>query len=128
MIRRNLKFTLATAMLLFAMAAVAQRPQGLQQRNPEEQAKAQIDRLEQALKLNQAQKDSIYGYALQQYTQQQALFKDAPADRKAISDKIQSISNAAELKIKTFLTDEQVKNYDELKKQMQERRQNNRRP
>lgn len=121
---KNLKLALFGMMALFATATVAQEKQNNPgwQRTPEDQAKNTVERLDKQLKLSQNQKDSIYVYALDLSKKQQDLFKNTD-DRKAAFEKIQPLRQTTDAKIKSFLTPEQIKSYDILQKEMQERRQ-----
>lgn len=126
---KTLKLSIVTAAMLFAITTIAQeRPQGeMRQRTPEEQAKNTIERLDKQLKLSQTQKDSIYIYALDQSKKQQEIFKNSD-DRKAAFEKMQSLRSNYDTKIKSFLNAEQLKSYETLQKEMQERRSQRQRP
>ena len=80
--------------------------------NPEDMAKRQADRLKEQLELNQVQYDSIYNYYV-------ANAKEQAARR----EQMQKQRAAQEAKIKSFLTDDQKKKYDEIQEQRRQQRQ-----
>ena len=79
---------------------------------PEDMAKRQADRLKEQLELTQVQYDSIYNYYL-------ASSKEQAARR----EQMQKQRQAQEAKIKSFLTDDQKKKYDEAQEQRRQQRQ-----
>ena len=122
----TLKSGLIGAFLLLGISVMAQdhqgRNAGMGQRSPEEQAKNRVERLDKTLKLSQEQKDSIYVYALDASKKQQELFKKSD-DRKANFEEMKTLRQSSDSKIKSFLTAEQVTSYEQLQKEMQEKRQ-----
>lgn len=90
---------------------------------PEERTKMQVERLTKELNLSKAQQDSIYKYSLQTSKEQQELMKAAGDDREAAREKMKPIREKSMAKIKSFLNEEQKTKYEDLQKQMQNRRQ-----
>lgn len=89
---------------------------------PEERTKMQVERLNKELNLSQAQQDSIYKYSLQTTKEQQTIMKTAGDNREAVREKMKPIREKNIAKIKSFLNEEQKAKYEDLQKQMQNRR------
>ncbi|RKE45545.1 hypothetical protein [Sphingobacterium detergens] len=104
-------------LLLATTVAFAQQRQ---QRSPEEQAKMRVEHLDKLLTLNQVQKDSIYNLTLSQ-AQQRAAIKSDGGDRKANMEKYKQLQEAQATKIKSWLTPDQVKLFDEQQEKMKDR-------
>ncbi len=79
-----------------------------------------VDRLDKLLSLNQVQKDSIYNLTLSQAQQRDALRGDG-GDRKANMEKFKQLQEVQTSKIKSWLTPEQAKLFDEQQEKMKER-------
>ena len=99
--------------------------------NPEDMAKRQADRLKEQLTLTQVQYDSIYNYYLASSKEQAARCEQmqngggqmpAEGDMQAMMEQMQKQRQAQEAKIKSFLTDEQKKKYDEAQEQRRQQR------
>ncbi|MGE8291941.1 MAG: hypothetical protein ACN6ON_09680 [Sphingobacterium sp.] len=106
-----------SGLLLVTTVAFAQQRQ---QRSPEEQAKMRVEHLDKLLTLNQVQKDSIYNLTLSQ-AQQRAAIKSDGGDRKANMEKYKQLQEAQATKIKSWLTPDQVKLFDEQQEKMKDR-------
>ncbi|MDR2271570.1 MAG: hypothetical protein LBF27_11760 [Sphingobacterium sp.] len=106
-----------SSLLLATTVAFAQQRQ---QRSPEEQAKMRVEHLDKLLTLNQVQKDSIYNLTLSQ-AQQRATLKNEGGDRKANMEKFKQLQEVQATKIKSWLTPEQVKLFDEQQEKMKDR-------
>ncbi|TJZ62251.1 hypothetical protein FAZ15_07030 [Sphingobacterium olei] len=123
---KNLMLVLVV-IFLSASATVAQergnRQGAGQNRTPEERAKAEVERLGTALSLNQSQRDSIYKYSLEQTKEQQALFQQGEGDREKRMEQLRSSREKYDTKIKSFLTEDQIKKYEEAQKERTQRRQ-----
>ncbi|CAM3812188.1 hypothetical protein [Sphingobacterium prati] len=113
------KKTLMVISSLFLATTVAFAQQR-QQRSPEEQAKMRVEHLDKLLTLNQVQKDSIYNLTLAN-AQQRATLKNDGGDRKANMEKIKQLQEAQATKIKSWLTPDQVKLFDEQQEKMRDR-------
>lgn len=87
-----------------------------QNRTPEEMTKMQIERLSESLALNKNQQDSIYKYTLIANLEQRKLMESAGDNREAGFEKIRSMRENNNKIIKTFLTSDQAKKYEELTK------------
>lgn len=85
-----------------------------QNRTPEEMAKMQVERLKESLSLTKAQQDSIYKYTLAISKDQRKLMESAGDNREAAFEKMSSLREANDKKIKSFLTADQIKKYDEM--------------
>lgn len=98
--------------------------------NPEERAKRSVESLEKELKLDAAQKDSIYKFELANAQVQQQLFEkgrtDGNVDRQKIMGQMQVLREEIDKKIKGVLKEDQVKKYEELVKERQSRMQQRR--
>ncbi len=99
---------------------------------PEDMAKRQADRLKEQLELTQVQYDSIYNYYLASSKEQAARREQmqngggqmpAEGDMQAMMEQMQKQRQAQEAKIKSFLTDDQKKKYDEAQEQRRQQRQ-----
>jgi len=117
-IKMKKKILMAAACLMLSATGVF--AQQRQQRSPEEQAKMRVDRLDKLLSLNQVQKDSIYNLTLSQAQQRDALRGDG-GDRKANMEKFKQLQEVQTSKIKSWLTPEQAKLFDEQQEKMKER-------
>ena len=113
------KKTLMVISSLFLATTVAFAQQR-QQRSPEEQAKMRVEHLDKLLTLNQVQKDSIYNLTLAN-AQQRATLKNDGGDRKANMEKFKQLQEAQATKIKSWLTPDQVKLFDEQQETMRDR-------
>lgn len=102
------------------LATTVSFAQQRQQRSPEEQAKMRVEHLDKLLTLNQVQKDSIYNLTLS-HAQQRAAIKSDGGDRKANMEKFKQLQEAQATKIKSWLTPDQVKLFDEQQEKMKER-------
>lgn len=106
-----------SSLLLVTTVAFAQQHQT---RSPEEQAKMRVEHLDKLLTLNQMQKDSIYNLTLNQ-AKERLLIKDDGGDRKANRDKFKQLQEAQAIKIRAWLTPDQVKLFDEQQKKMKDK-------
>ncbi|WP_293955890.1 MULTISPECIES: hypothetical protein [unclassified Sphingobacterium] len=113
------KILMAVACLFLSATGVVFAQQR-QQRSPEEQAKMRVEHLDKLLSLNQTQKDSIYNLTLSQ-AQQRATLRNDGGDRKANMEKFKQLQEMQAAKIKSWLTPEQVKLFDEQQEKMKER-------
>lgn len=115
--------------LIVALCAVVANAQGFRQMNPEDMAKRQAERIKETCGINDEQYAKIYDLYLAQSKQTQAMMDSLRAqannggerprfDREAMQ-KRQDEMNA---KIKAVLTEEQYAKYEEMQKQMRERR------
>lgn len=100
--------------------------------NPEDMAKRQADRLKEQIELTQVQYDSIYNYYLKSSKEQAARREQmqngggqmpGEGDMQAMMEQMQKQRQAQEAKIKSFLTDDQKKKYDEIQEQRRQQRQ-----
>ncbi|RKF32343.1 hypothetical protein BCY89_14220 [Sphingobacterium siyangense] len=112
------KILMAVACLFLSATGVF--AQQRQQRSPEEQAKMRVEHLDKLLSLNQTQKDSIYNLTLSQAQQRAALRNDG-GDRKASMEKFKQLQEIQTTKIKSWLTPDQAKLFDEQQEKMKER-------
>lgn len=112
------KILMAVACLLLSATGVF--AQQRQQRSPEEQAKMRVEHLDKLLSLNQTQKDSIYNITLTQAQQRAALRNDG-GDRKANMEKFKQLQEIQTAKIKSWLSPEQGKLFDEQQEKIKER-------
>lgn len=108
--------SLLFATILTIGVSVAQERGPRQNRTPEEMAKNQVERLTEQLSLTKPQQDSILNYSLKVAKDQKAIFDAAGDDRQAAFEKMRTIREESNNKIKSFLTKEQVVKYDELLK------------
>lgn len=102
------------------LATTVSFAQQRQQRSPEEQAKMRVEHLDKLLTLNQVQKDSIYNLTLS-HAQQRAAIKSDGGDHKANMEKFKQLQEAQATKIKSWLTPDQVKLFDEQQEKMKDR-------
>lgn len=121
------KLFFAVAALFVASVSFAQGfGGGMGEFKPEDMAKRNVDRLKEQLKLTQAQSDSIYKIYLVQAQDMQKRFASMqqgggqgqmqmPSEEEM--QKQQQARQAQENKIKSFLTEEQKKQYDEMQAQ-----------
>lgn len=82
---------------------------------PEENAKRTSERLEKALKLSAAQKDSVYAYSLaQSEAMRQAFQNNSDGDRQQMGEKMRELRKQTDTKILSVLDDNQKKAYTKL--------------
>lgn len=108
------------ALIFTICLANAQQGGNRPQRNPEEMAKMQLERLTKELSLTQSQQDSIHKYLLANSKEVQKIYKEnavQSGNREVYIKTMQDLREKQTKKIKTFLNEEQVKKYDELAKQ-----------
>jgi len=96
--------------------------------NPEDMAKRQADRLQEQLELTKVQYDSIYNMYLANSKEQAARREQMQnggeqPDMQAMMEQMQKQREAQEAKLKSFLTDDQKKKYDEIQEQRRQQRQ-----
>lgn len=117
------KLILSAAILCAAVtfSNAQDRPQREGTRNPEEMAKRMVERLDQELKLSPAQKDSILKWNQASAVKQQAIFQDEKESREAKMEKMKTLRQEQQTKIKSILTDEQKVKYEEMSKRTPER-------
>ncbi|MEH6304453.1 hypothetical protein RYH73_02300 [Olivibacter sp. CPCC 100613] len=118
------KWLVLGAFLLIIGLAKAQQPRnGGMRLNPDERAKRTVEMLDKELQLNQTQKDSIYQFSLAEAKEQQTLFQSGrdESNRRASFEKMRTLREKSQQKIKGVLNDEQVKKYDTLLKERQNR-------
>jgi len=115
-------------LFMVAMARAQQSRAGGMRMKPEERAKRSVDMLNEKLTLTQVQKDSIYQFSLNEAKEQQALFQTGGegTDRRANFEKMKTLRETTQQKIKGLLTDEQQKSYDALLKEQQSKMQGRR--
>lgn len=108
--------SLAIAGILTIGISNAQERGPRQNRTPEEMAKMQVERLTEQLALSKTQQDSVYKYSLLASKDQRKLMETAGDNREAAFEKMRAVREENSKKIKSFLTEDQVKKYDELEK------------
>lgn len=117
------RVTLLLTVLLTASIGFAQMPGGQMNFKPEDMAKRQVDRLQESLKLEKAQYDSIYVFFLAQAKEQQKQREQMgqgggqQMDREAMMERFQKQRELQEAKLKSILTEEQFKKYQEQQAQ-----------
>lgn len=107
--------TLLIATICSISISVAQENGTRQNRTPEERAKMQVERLTKELELNKTQQDSIYNYFVQSGKTFQGQQKDINRE------KMQAAMQERNKKIKSFLTEKQSAQYEELQKNRRNR-------
>lgn len=122
------KIILSLIIALSALVANAQG-QGFRQMNPEDMAKRQTERVKEACGINEEQYAKIYDLYLAQQKQAQAMMDslraqannggERPRFNREAMQKRQDELNA---KLKEVLTEEQYAKYEEMQKQMRQRR------
>lgn len=118
---KNLMLTLF-AILLCTTISIAQERGNRQGRNPEERAKAEVERLKTDLELSKPQQDSILNYILLSSQEQRQAMENAGSDRQAAMEKMRAQREVRAAKIKSFLTKEQIEKYDALQKERMQNR------
>ncbi|HMR17751.1 MAG TPA: hypothetical protein PKA53_00505 [Sphingobacterium sp.] len=127
---KNVMLTLF-AVLFCVTVSLAQERGNRQERNPEERAKAEVERLKTELGLSKPQQDSILNYILQANQEQRKAMEQAGGDRQAAFEKMRAQRETRQTKIKSFLTKEQIEKYEVLQKErignrpQQQRQKNN---
>ena len=117
-----MKSLITSLVLILSVAFASAQDRGNRtQRNPEQMAKMQVERLTKELNLSQTQQDSIHKYVLSNAKEQQEIFKNAGDDRDAARKSIQSLLEKHTQKVKSFLNEDQINKYDELAKQRGQR-------
>lgn len=119
--------TLAIAGILTLGISNAQERGARQNRTPEEMAKTQVERLTEQLTLSKSQQDSVYKYSLIASKEQRKLMESAGDNREAAFEKMRGMREQNNVKIKSFLTADQLQKYEEIEKnrpQMGNRRAN----
>lgn len=106
-----------SSLMLATTVAFAQQHQI---RSPDEQAKMRVEHLDKLLTLNQMQKDSIYNLTLSQ-AKERLLIKNDGGDRKTNMDKFKQLQEAQAIKIRAWLTPDQVKLFDEQQQKMKDK-------
>lgn len=99
----------------------AQERGNRQNRSDEEIAKIQVERLTEQLSLNKNQQDSIYKYTLLTTKEQKQLLQSSNGSREANFEKSNALREGSSIKIKSFLTTEQAKKYEEFQKNRPQR-------
>lgn len=109
----------AIALLFLVQTGFTQQrgPQG----TPDEQATKRVEQLDKILTLKKIQKDSIYQVLLTEAKTREATFKDRSSERPD-REAMRTAMEKTNTKIKSFLTAEQVKKFDENQQQMMQKR------
>lgn len=105
------------AILFCTTISIAQERGNRQNRNPEERAKAEVQRLTTVLELSKTQQDSILTYMLQSNKKQRELMEQAAGNRQTAMENMRAQRKTTQAKIKSFLTKEQVEKYEALQKE-----------
>lgn len=121
MIMKNIMILIAAGLLSIASAHAQERGGNRPNRNPEEMAKMQVERLTKQLSLDQKQQDSILKYTIIATQEQRKIMEEANSDREATGKKMRALREQNTTKLKSFLTDDQIKKYDEMIKNRQQR-------
>ncbi|MCQ2057811.1 MAG: hypothetical protein MJY75_06355 [Bacteroidaceae bacterium] len=106
---------------------------GGQQMEPEERAKMQADRLKEQLTLTDAQYDSVFSYYVANAKEQAKRREEMQngggmpqdMDMQAMMEQMQKQREAQEKKLKSYLTEDQIKKYDEAQAARREQMQQN---
>lgn len=112
------KWMIGVALMGFTTLGVAAQEVKKTMPSPEERAQKMTDRMTEKLSLNEAQKKQIYAINLENATNRQKEMEAQKAER----DAKQAEMKAQEEKIKSVLTDEQKKQWEELKTEGRDRR------
>lgn len=118
---KKLMLLLAVIFAGLSISFAQQRGGGRDNSTPEQRAQKEVDKLNEKLTLNQAQKDSIYKYALESAQAQSELFKNAGSDREAAMASMKELNSKKEAKIKAVLTPEQLPKFEEFQKENKSR-------
>ena len=106
------KWMIAAALLVFSSLNVAaQQKQERTPQNPEQRAQAMTERMAEKLSLSEAQKKEIYQINLENAQKRQKEIEAQKAERDAKKAEMK----AQEEKIKNVLTEEQRKQWEEIK-------------
>ena len=115
---------LLIAVLLGAIISMAQ-PGGQRNRNPEEMAKRQTERLKELLGLNKAQEKKVYDLSLENGKKRAEMFqemRDSGNGFEEMREKMQELRNDENKKMKAILTDEQWTKYEKYLEERRSRR------
>ncbi len=118
---KNFLFTAIIMCFVVTLSKAQDRPNRQNMPSPEERAKRMIEHLDKELKLTKVQKDSITKWNTSFSKEQQALFSDDKESREKRMEKFRAVREKQTAKIKSILTPEQAKKYDELNKRAGER-------
>ncbi|MFZ4261444.1 hypothetical protein ACFRAE_05335 [Sphingobacterium sp. HJSM2_6] len=118
---KNFLFTTIMLCLAINLSKAQDRPNRQNMPSPEERAKRMIENLDKELKLTKIQKDSITKWSTSFSKDQQALFSNDKESREARMEKFKAVREKQTAKIKSILTPEQAKKYEELNKKWGER-------
>jgi hypothetical protein len=120
-----MKKIIVTCIMLTAVITLASA-QPKQRMTQEERIKAQIDRLDKLISLNDTQKTAIQKMETELGKEMNTARQKNQGDREAMIAAMQEINKKRDAQYKTILTSEQFKKYtEEREKFMQNRRQRN---
>lgn len=113
-------------LMIIMLAGNTLAAQNRQRRTPEEMAKTRTENLVEKLDLNKVQQDSIYQIYLKSAEQTRGPRGNADgSDREQRRAQMQKAQEQLNQDVRAILTADQQKKYDELLKEMQNRRPNN---
>ncbi len=128
--RSNLAIFLAAAVLMFSLSALAQDPQGPGEGGRGDRGGRRMPSVEDqtkdlatTLKLSDDQTKQVRVILQDQQDQRQKLMQDQSLSFEEKMPKMRELHETASGKIRALLTDDQKKQYDEMEKERQERRQ-----
>lgn len=123
---KKLLFSVVLVLGIYATSRAQQeRGGGMRMGTPEEMAKRNLEQIDEKVKLDDVQKDSVYSYLEAQAKVQQQLFEKARegGDRQKLMGQMQVLQEDIDKKIKGVLSEDQVKKYDAYAKERNERMQ-----
>ncbi|MDM1296059.1 hypothetical protein HX021_17355 [Sphingobacterium sp. N143] len=119
--KKKMLMAIAYLLLVSSWGIAQQKVTGTTPKHsPEEQAKMRVERLDKLLTLNQTQKDSIYNLVLA-HAQQRTTLKNEGGNRKANIEKFRQQREAQTAKIKSWLSPEQARLFEEQQEKMKSR-------
>lgn len=114
--------------IVLGISTVIAQPRGGQRNfDPEDMAKRQTERLDEALDLTKDQEKEVYGLNLENGKKMRTLRNKNRGDFEAMREKMREIREEQHKEMKKILTDKQWPEYEKFLEENRERMRNNRR-
>ena len=115
---------LLLALVLGTAVSFAQPRDGQREMNPEDMAKRQTERLDEALDLSKEQEKQVYDLNLESGKKMRKMREENRGDWEAMRDQMRDVREEQNEKMKKILTDEQWNKYEKYMEERRERMRN----
>lgn len=120
---KKILFLATTLLMLLNVGTQAQQRGPREKMTPEKQAERLIERLNQELKLTDAQQKELKSWYTESFKKREEVFQKNKENREAMREQMQKNQKANEAQLKKVLTAEQYKTYQANEEKRQKERQ-----